>query len=932
MAVEVVLNVNGMSLPVLLRDPARTLQDVLREDLGLRGTKKSCNDGYCGSCTVQLDGQAVKSCLILAVEAEGRAIRTIEGLEQAGRLDPIQQAFLEHGAAQCGMCTPGMVMSARALLDENPQPTLDDIKEAIKGNLCRCTGYVKIVDAIAAVAGVSAPKRSLERGRVALSGKRVAGHSKLRVDGRVKVTGKAQYVVDMTLPGMLYGKILRSPLPHARIVAIDTEAARRLPGVFAVITGHDLAIKPFGAFIADETGLARDKVRYVGDAVAAVAAVDEATAERAIQLIEVQYEELPFVIDPEDAMKEDAPLIHEVERNIAAHNRVVGGDVAQGFAEADYIFEDRFETTKQAHACMEPHVCIGHWDASGKITLYDSTQSTFFMRYHLSHIFDVPASKIRIVAPYLGGGFGSKSEVHAIHVCALWLSRLTGRPVKMAHDRDEEFIGSRTRHKEIIYLKTGVKKDGTITARQATVILDNGAYTSYGPGVSLTQSMLGGAVYRIPHYQYDGYVVYTNTPIGGAFRGFGSPQFTFAAESQADMIAERLEMDPLTFRLKNLTEPGDKAISGPMLTTNGAREALTKAVDAIHRTAGRTSAPGKLRGIGYAVGTHFTSGKFHPEANADFCGATVKVNEDGSVTVLAGVVEMGTGCSTTLSQIAAEELGVDLEDVTILLSDSDATPPDLGTFGSRATTLGGNAVRQACQAVKATLSREAATQLDCDPNRIVFQDKAVFDASRPERRILLADLVTGMMFRDGGGSHVMASAHFDAPCSLPDPETGVGDFAMSYSFGCHAVEVEVDPDTGKITVVQVVAATDCGNVINPVGAEGQVEGGVMQGIGYALYEDIKFAEGQPLNTRFGTYKIPTVMTVPPITAIWVETDDPRGVYGSKGLAEMGMVPTAPAIANAIYNATGVRITSLPITPEKILQGLPSAQNREVSSL
>lgn len=885
MAVEVVLNVNGMSLPVLLKDPARTLQDVLREELGLRGTKKSCNDGYCGACTVQIDGQAVKSCLLLAVEAQGKAIRTIEGLEHEGQLDPVQQAFIEHGAAQCGMCTPGMIMAARALLDENPHPTIEEIKEAIKGNLCRCTGYVKIVDAIASVAGVAKPQRSLDRGRVALSGKRVAGYSKLRVDGRVKVTGKAPYVADMSLPGMLYGKILRSPVPHARIVSINTEAARRLPGVYAVITGGDLSINPFGAFIADETGLAKDKVRYVGDAVAAVAAVDEATAEQAIQLIDVEYEELPFVVDPEEAMREGAPLIHDAERNIAAHNRVVGGDIEQGFAEADFIFEDRFETTKQAHACMEPHVCIGQWDPSGKITLYDSTQSTFFMRYHLAHIFNVPASKIRIVAPYLGGGFGSKSEVHAIHVAALWLSRLTGRPVKMAHDRDEEFVSSRTRHKEIIYLKTGVKKDGTITARQATVILDNGAYTSYGPGVSLTQSMLGGAVYRIPHYQYDGYVVYTNTPIGGAFRGFGSPQFTFAAESQADMIAERLGMDPLTFRLKNLTQPGDRAISGPVLTTNGARQALTKAVEAIRQQA-KAPVEGKLRGIGFAVGTHFTSGKFHPEANADFCGATVKVNEDGSVTVLAGVIEMGTGCATTLSQIAAEELGVDLEDVTILLSDSDATPPDLGTFGSRATTLGGNAVRQACQSVKAMLSREAAAQLECDPSHIVFRDKSVFDEFHPDRRIALADLVTGMMFRDGGGTHVMASAHFDAPCSLPDPETGVGDFAMSYSFGCHAVEVEVDPDTGKVTILNVVAATDCGNVINPLGAEGQVEGGVVQGIGYALYEDMKFAEGQPLNSRFGTYKIPTVMTIPPITKIWVETDDPRGVYGSKGLAEM----------------------------------------------
>ncbi|MCF8563201.1 molybdopterin-dependent oxidoreductase [Alicyclobacillus tolerans] len=929
MGQEMTLSVNGRK-HTFYADASRTLQDALRGDLSMTGTKNCCNDGYCGACTVLMDGVAVKSCLVLAVEAQETELQTIEGLGSNDELDPIQAAFIEHGAAQCGMCTPGMIMSARGLLDENPDPTEDEIKEAIKGNLCRCTGYVKIVEAIASVAqrtGADAIPHTaqgqggLDLGKVVQQGKRVAGHSVPRVDGREKVTGRADYVADMTLPGMLYGEILRSPIPHARIVSIDADEALKIPGVFAVITGKDMPPNKFGAFVPDETGLAVDTVRYVGDAVAAVAASTPEIARNALNFIDVQYEELPFVTDPEEAMKEGAPQIAEAERNIVAHNRVIGGDVEQGFAEADFVFEDRFETTKQAHACMEPHVCIGQWDSSGKITLYDSTQSTFFMRFHLSNIFGLQESKIRVTAPYLGGGFGSKSEVHAIHVCSIILSKKTGRPVKMGHDRDEEFTSSRTRHKEIIYLKTGVKRDGTITARQARVILDNGAYTSYGPGVSLTQSMLGGAVYRIPHYRYDGYVVYTNTPMGGAFRGFGSPQFTFAAESQADMIAKRLNMDPAEFRRINLTHPGDKAISGPTLTTNGARESLEKALQRLEYT-GHSAAKQPYKGVGFAVGTHFTSGKFHPEANADFCGATVKVNIDGSVNVLAGVIEMGTGCATTLSQIAAEELGVDMEDVEITLSDSEFIPPDLGTFGSRATTLGGNAVRMACQRVKAQLAEEAAKHLNCSPQDIAFENKQL--RSSHGQSIDLRNLVAGMLFRDGGGTHVMASAHYDAPCSLPDPETGVGDFAMSYSFGCHAVEVEVDPDTGKVTILKFIAATDCGNLINPAGAEGQVQGGAMQGIGYALYEDLKCPDGQPINTRFGNYKIPTVMTVPPIEAIWVETDDPNGVYGSKGLAEMGLVPTAAAIANAVEDAIGVRITDLPITPEKILKALETA--------
>lgn len=913
------LRVNGRKWPLLI-DPATTLQDALRCHLGMTGTKKSCNDGYCGSCTVLLDNLAVKSCLVLAVEAEDKDVRTIEGLAQDGVLDPLQTAFIEHGAAQCGMCTPGMIMAARALLNDNPHPSEAEVKEAIKGNLCRCTGYVKIVEAILAVgsgAGAAGPG-----GRLAQAGLRTVGHSVPRVDAREKVTGQAAYVYDMAVPNMLYGKILRSPLPHARILAIDTSAALALDGVVAVITGRDMPDRRFGAFVADETGLAVDKVRYVGDAVAAVAAVSEAVAAKALELIEVRYEELPFVIDPEEAVREGAPAIHEVERNIVAHNQVVGGDIEQGFAEADYIFEDRFVTSKQAHACLEPHVCIAEWDPSGKITLMDSTQSTFFMRYHVSRLFDVPMSKIRVVAPYLGGGFGSKSEMHALHVAALILSRKTGRPVKIGNDRDEEFIASRTRHKEIIYLKTGVTRDGRITARQARVIVDNGAYTSYGPGVSLTQSMLGGAVYNIPHYRYDGYVVYTNTAIGGAFRGFGSPQFTFAAESQADMIAERLGISPLEFRRINLTRPGDRAISGPVLTTNGARESMEQAVAAIGY--GRSVKP-PYRGVGFAVGTHFTSGKFHPETNADFCGATVKVNEDGSVNVLAGVVEMGTGCATTLSQVAAEEFGIDVGRVEITLSDSEATPPDMGTFGSRATTLGGLAVRRACQAVKRQLADEAARLWGVGPDAVQFGDGRVGVAGDPDKVYELGELVNAILFRDGGGTHVMASAHFDAPCALPDPETGVGDFAMSYSFGTHAAEVEVDPDTGRVTILKLVAATDCGNLINPKGAEAQVEGGVMQGIGYALYEDMRFPDGQPLNNRFGTYKIPTVMTVPPIETLWVETGDPRGLHGSKGLAEMGMVPTAAALANAVYDAIGVRVTELPITPEKILAALKARQ-------
>jgi putative selenate reductase molybdopterin-binding subunit len=924
MKVPISLRINGSPYQLMV-EADQSLADTLRFDLGLTGTKRACNEGECGSCAVLLDDKVVNSCLVLAVQAQGREITTIEGLARGGELHPLQRAFVEHGAVQCGYCTPGMIITAKALLDANPHPSEQEIKEALRGNLCRCTGYAKIVDAIKAAAGEPVA-RSYRPSGLAVVGKPLA-----RVDALEKVTGRAQYVYDLAVPGMLYGEILRSPYPHARIKRIDVSRARAHPGVVAVITGADLPYPKFGAFVQDETALAVDKVRYMGEGVAAVCAVDERTAQEALELIEVEYEPLPGVFDPEEAMREGAPLVHDgVERNIVAHNRVIAGDIERGFAEADYVFEDRFVTSRQCHACLEPHGCIAEWDPSGRVTFWMSTQSTFFERFALMGILGLPAAKIRIIAPYLGGGFGSKSEPHSIYICAAHFSKLTGRPVKMVHSRDEEFTSSRTRHPQVLYIKTGVKKDGTITARQARVILENGAYTSYGPGVSLTESMLGGALYRLPAYRYDGYTVYTNNPFGGAFRGFGSPQWTFAVESHMDMIAERLGLDPVELRLKNLHRPGEKAISGPTLTTCGVAEALERAA-AIGWQDRKAKLPPN-HGIGIACGIHFTSGKFHPHVNADFCAAGVKVNEDGSVNLLIGAVEMGTGAATTaVAQICAEELGVGLDQIEVWNSDSETIPADFGTYGSRVTTLAGNAVRLACQSIREQLFRVASEKLQVSADELALGAGRVFVRADPARGLTLGEVVQASIFRDRDGRQVMAFAHYDAPCDLPDPETGVGDFAMAYSFGVHAVEVAVDPETGQTRVVRLVAATDCGNVINPALAEGQVEGGSAQGIGYALLEDLVCQNGQVLNPRFGTYKIPTIMEVPKVEALWVETNDPRGPYGAKGLGEMGMVPTAPAVANAIYDAVGVRVQELPITPEKVLKGIEARRAGAVAA-
>jgi CO/xanthine dehydrogenase Mo-binding subunit/aerobic-type carbon monoxide dehydrogenase small subunit (CoxS/CutS family) len=919
------LDINGVHYDLLV-EPDRSLVDALRDDLGLTGTKRACNEGECASCAVHLDGTVVNACLVLAVEAEGHQVTTIEGLASDGTLDPMQQAFADQFASQCGYCTPGMIMTGKALLADNPRPTEDDVRQAIRGNLCRCTGYAKIVDAIMAASGQSRDHEYRP------SSHAVVGHSVPRTDSYEKVTGKAPYAYDMHLPGMVYGDILRSPVPHARIERIDTSRALAVPGVLAVYTQKDMPQTRFGAFVQDETALADGVVRYVGEGIAAAIALDEPTAKLAIEAIDVDYEPLPGVFDAEEAMQEGAPQIHaDAERNVAAHNRVIAGDIDAAFAEADHVFEDRFHTSRQCHTCLEPHAVVADYDPSGRVTLHMSTQSTFFDRFGLMGIFGLPANKIRIIAPYLGGGFGSKSEPHSIYVVAIQASMNLGRPVKMFHTRDEEFTSSRTRHPEIIDIKTGVTADGRITGRSARVILDNGAYTSYGPGVSLTQSMLGGAVYRIPAYRYDGYTVYTNNPFGGAFRGFGSPQFTFAAECHTDMIAERLDMDPVEFRLRNLSRPGDTAISGPTLTSCGVAECVEKAAEAIGWSDKRAN-PQPGRGVGIACGTHFTSGKFHPNLNADFCAAGVKVNEDGSVSLMIGAIEMGTGAATTATaQICAEELGVDLDDVDVITSDSETIPADFGTYGSRVTTLAGNAVRDACAQVREQLLRVAAERLDTAPDELELGHRQVQVADDPERAITLAEIVQASIFRDRDGRQIMAQAHYDAPCDLPDPETGIGDFAMSYSFGAHAVEVEVDEETGHVRVVDFVAGTDCGNLVNPALAESQVEGGIAQGIGYGLMEDLVCEDGHVLNPRFSTYRIPTATEMPPMRSLWVETNDPRGPYGAKGLGEMGLVPTAAALANAVYNATGVRINRIPLTPERVKTALDAAQREEGGS-
>ncbi len=753
------------------------------------------------------------------------------------------------------------------------------------------------------------------------------GKSIPKIDCSQKVTGSALYINDLSFPNMLWGKILRSIFPHARILNIDKNKALKLPGVKAVITFEDIPDGRYGPFIKDEPVLAREKVRYIGEPVAAVAAIDKEIAEEAIQLIEVDYEELPAVFDPLEAMKPDAPLIHEdlksylcvfpaiQEGNVCSRTTFIEGDIQRGFRESDIIVEDTFRTHMHHQSYLEPSGAIAMIDPSGKIVVYSSTQSIFITQARISESLKIPMSKIRVIAPNIGGGFGGKIETNVQPICVA-LSQKTGRPVKIVLTREEEFTASRPRHPCIIWGKLGVKKDGTFVAKEMVNVFDTGAYADDGPGVTGFGSLMARGPYRVPHLKIEGYCVYTNKVKTGAFRGFGNPQTTFASESLIDMAAKEIGMDPLEVRLKNALNPGDYSVGRQPIYSVGIKECLEKAASAV----GWKEKKEVYRGRGIASINHI-SGLLT-------VSAIVRINEDGTVSLHVGTMDIGQGSDTIFSQIVAEELGVPIEDINLVIRDTDATPYTWATSASRLTYTGGNAVRLAAIDAREQLLDLAAKQLDENKEDLVTRDKRVFVKFSPEKGISFQQLGALSCWVKGGPIIGKSSYMVEKP---PFDRSGFFGFPFgtmsAYIFGAQAVEVEVDPETGKVKVIKGASAHDVGRAIHPQNVEGQIEGGFVQGLGYAFFEEIVFDGGKVINPSFADYKIPTSMDVPPITPIIVEAYDETGPYGAKGLGEPGLVGVAPAIANAIFDAIGVRIKELPITPEKIVDALKGREKK-----
>jgi len=976
--VEITLTINGVAKQLSV-SRNESLLDALRR-YSYHSVKHGCKTGDCGACTVLLDGQPVRSCMTSAARAEGREVTTVEVLAQGGQLHPIQQAFIETGAIQCGYCTPAQILVTKALLDRNPDPTEAEIRESLAGVLCRCTGYVKVVQAVQRAAAILrgeevepfdpieatlAPGESPAGllGRYYKQGQatplpplvisppeikplRVVGKPEPKVDGVKLATGRPVFTDDVRLDGMLYGALLTSTHAHARIKHIDASPARALPGVHAVLTHEDIPrVKyasggqsypqppPYDQVVLD------DKVRHVGDRVAVVAAETLELARRALRLIEVEYEVLPHVLDPEEAMREGAPVIHDepdtegvydAQRNIVYHIEAQGGEAKTQWARADHVFEGEYRTSQQQQAHIEPHVCITYWDEDDRLVVRSSTQVPFHIRRMLAPLIGLPVRRIRVVKPRIGGGFGNKQEMILEDLCA-HLTLATGRPVRMEYTRYQEFASSRSRHPQIMRYKIGVTKEGEVVATELYLIGDTCAYGTHGLTVQMVGGQKGLTLYNAPYCKFVCDVVYTNKPTPGAFRGYGAMQCFFGLEMLMSEIADRMGWDVVEFKRKNWIKQGEELLLAKSLgegregfeqriRSNGLEQCVQVGLEAMdwynkrarsetfaqQESSAQQEGEAIRRGIGMAVMLHGSG-----IAGLDMGAATIKMNDDGSFNLLIGATDLGTGSDTVLAQMAAEVLGVPVEDMVVYSSDTDFTPFDKGAYASSTTYISGGAVRKAALQVAEQIKEHAALMLEMEgPEVLVLRDRKVF--APDGRSLTLAEVALSSLHQRDQHQIIASASHMSYESPPP--------------FGAQFVELAVDTETGQVTVERVLMAVDAGRVINPITASGQVEGGLAQALGFAHCEEMVYDErGRLLNPRFGLYHVYKSNEMPRLETIFVQTDEPTGPFGAKSIAEISMDGIAPAMADAIHDATGVWIREVPFTPERVWRAMRGRQ-------
>ncbi len=744
-----------------------------------------------------------------------------------------------------------------------------------------------------------------------------------KLDAPDKAAGKTKYIHDIDLPGQLVGKILRADRPHARIVAVETGEAEALDGVHAVLTAQNTPCIPLGHG-KDNPAIKGDKVRTSHDEIAAVAAESEEIANQALALIRVTYEDLPVLTNPGDALTQGAPVVHEkYADNIRFNYDYEHGNVETGEAESDVVFEDTFSLHYVTHCCMGVSGMIADFNAEGKLTVYSNTQVPFSFKRDLARLTELDPANVHVIQPPVGGGFGSKLDIYPFEPICVFLARASGRPVKMVFSREEEFIASPTRQPVILTLRSGAKRDGTLTFREVRTLHDNGGYTSWGATTPFVIMQTISSLYRVPNCRYHTTVVYTNNPYAGSFRGYGNLQATFAVETHMDRMAEALEMDPLAFRLVNAQHPGEVSPQGMHFESCGFRDCLkivAKESDFVlkhseNKVAQDNDNPIK-KGVGIASLFHVGGGaKIHP---SDGCGTILKLDDFANVTILTGSSEIGQGSETVLAQLVCEELGLPISAANVINNDSEITPWDVGVHASRTTFIAGNSALKAAHKAKQKILNAASEKFETDAV-LDLRGGFVVDKQSGEPLIELAKLLRSIHFAQKSDL-VITTEYYEPPSVMQDREFK-GDVSAAYAWGTQVAEIEVDTETGIVRLVKVTSANDVGRVINQMGIEGQIEGGIIMGMGYALTEELQVEEGMVLNPSFRDYKLVTAPEIPEIEMHFVETMDGEGPHGAKGVGEAPAICLAPAVANAIYNATGVRILRLPLTPENVYRAL-----------
>jgi len=921
---NITLNVNNRTYTLPVR-PGETLASLLRERLNLTGTKIGCDEAECGACTVLVNEQPVLSCVYPAARADGKNVVTVEGLakmvQDVMKLHPIQEAFVEHGAVQCGFCIPGQIMTAFALLNRNPNPTQDEVRYALKDTLCRCAGYPMIENAILAAAHTLRTGDPLPLPEIfeSIHKQEVVGRKHLRPDAVDKVTGKAIFTEDLKFDNMLYAKVRRALVPHAILKELDISKAMELEDVKAILTAEDIPGEQNHGLVTFDwpaiVGVGQ-RVRYVGDAIAIVAAETPEIAAQAVQLIEAEFDLLPVTTNPVQALEAGQPQIHE-NGNLLKHIKVRKGYVAQGFEDSDVVLEHTFHTQTTDHAFMEPECSIAVPKSDGRMEVYVGSQIPYQDRSQIARVMGWDEKRVRIIGQNMGGGFGGKEDI-AGQIHATLLANATQRPVKLLYDRHESLIAHPKRHATQIRVKIGAKKDGRIVAVETELYGDTGAYASLGEKVMTRATTHSAGPYDVPHVRNDCYAMYTNNPPSGAFRGFGVTQSAFAVESMMDMLAEKLDMDPIELRKLNALHVGSVTNTGQVLDESvGLLECIERLEDEIRRTNPQPFKPivnpdnphlVKSWGIAAAYKNTGLGG-----GAPDFSNADIELYADGTFEIRSSAAELGQGLVAVMQMIVSEEMSVSPDKVRVLVMDTDLSPDGGPTTASRQTYITGNASKHAAKTLRTALSSFLAEKYDIDSNKIKFLDGV---AHINGHRLSYASIATEMK---ASGQEPRVLYKYEAPKTQP-LGTG-GDMHFAYSYSVQAAEVEVNTFTGEVNVLQVISANDVGMAINPLGLQGQIEGGVMMGLGHCLTEEFIVEEGHVITDQLARYRIPGIMLTPKIKSIIIEQPTADGPYGAKGVGEISSIPTTPAITNAIYNAVGVRIDKTPVDQEVISKAL-----------